>query len=103
MYCPYERAHRFLQAALLDSGHQLGLAPQVLEEFIHVSTDPRRFERPLSIGKTIYGISPGRPKRPGRCGLLKTVILETFASVWPWRIRARIPNGVWEPPGTSAR
>ena len=28
-------------------GNQLALVPQVLAEFIHVATDPRRFERPL--------------------------------------------------------
>ena len=28
---------------------QLALAPQVLTEFVHVATDPVRFERPLSV------------------------------------------------------
>lgn len=45
----HERAHRFLRQVVLAEGHLLGVAPQVLEEFIHVSTDPRRFERPLSV------------------------------------------------------
>ncbi len=46
-------AHRFLQRSLLDGGHQLGLVPQVLEEFIHVCTDPRKFERPLSMTEAL--------------------------------------------------
>jgi predicted nucleic acid-binding protein len=49
----HERAHRFLRGGLLDSGHQLGLVPQVLEEFIHVCTDPRRFEQPLSMTEAL--------------------------------------------------
>jgi predicted nucleic acid-binding protein len=49
----HENAHRFLQRGLLDGGHQLGLVPQVLEEFIHVCTDPRRFERPLSMTEAL--------------------------------------------------
>ncbi|MBX3269933.1 MAG: PIN domain-containing protein [Sandaracinaceae bacterium] len=32
----------------LDRGDSFALAPQVLAELIHVVTDPRRFERPLS-------------------------------------------------------
>lgn len=31
----------------LDCGDRFALAPQVVAEFIHVITDPRRFERPL--------------------------------------------------------
>ena len=34
---------------LLDKGERVALAPQVLAEFVHVVTDPNRFERPLSI------------------------------------------------------
>jgi predicted nucleic acid-binding protein len=49
----HENAHRFLQRGLFDGGHQLGLVPQVLEEFIHVCTDPRRFERPLSMTEAL--------------------------------------------------
>jgi len=33
----------------LDAGDRFALTPQVLSEFIHVVTDPRRFERPLSM------------------------------------------------------
>ena len=49
----HEKAHLFLQQGLLADGHQLGLVPQVLEEFIHVCTDPRRFERPLSMTEAV--------------------------------------------------
>jgi predicted nucleic acid-binding protein len=49
----HEKAHRFLRRSLLDAGHELGLVPQVLEEFIHVCTDPRRFERPLSMTEAL--------------------------------------------------
>jgi predicted nucleic acid-binding protein len=36
-------------AHLLSAGDLVALAPQVLAEFIHVVTDPRRFARPLDI------------------------------------------------------
>ena len=36
---------------LLKRGDTLVLAPQVLAEFIHVVTDPRRFSEPLSVGQ----------------------------------------------------
>jgi hypothetical protein len=28
---------------------RFGLAPQVLQEFLHVATDPRRFQQPLKM------------------------------------------------------
>jgi predicted nucleic acid-binding protein len=34
---------------LLAGSHRLAIAPQVLAEFIHIATDPRRFARPLEI------------------------------------------------------
>lgn len=36
-------------ARLLTAGDVIALAPQVLAEFIHVVTDPRRFEKPLAM------------------------------------------------------
>jgi predicted nucleic acid-binding protein len=36
-------------ARLLDAGDRLALAPQVLAEFIHVVTDPKRFAEPLDV------------------------------------------------------
>ena len=49
----HQKAHLFPQQGLLAGGHQLGLVPQVLEGFIHVCTDPRRFERPLSMTEAL--------------------------------------------------
>jgi predicted nucleic acid-binding protein len=40
---------RSLRDRLLDAGDTFALAPQVLAEFIHIVTDERRFERPLSV------------------------------------------------------
>jgi predicted nucleic acid-binding protein len=37
-------------ARLLGAGDRIGLAPQVLAEFIHIVTDPRRFTHPLDMG-----------------------------------------------------
>lgn len=34
---------------LLGAGDQIAIAPQVLAEFIHIVTDPRRFTHPLDI------------------------------------------------------
>lgn len=36
-----------------EEGNLLGLTPQVLHEFLHVSTDPRRFESPLSMPEAL--------------------------------------------------
>jgi len=33
---------------------QYALAPQVLQEFLHVATDPRRFEHPLSMDDALH-------------------------------------------------
>jgi predicted nucleic acid-binding protein len=38
---------------LLRAGHQFGLAPQILAEFIHVITDPRRFSAPLTMARAL--------------------------------------------------
>jgi predicted nucleic acid-binding protein len=43
-------AARATIARLISAADQLGIAPQVLAEFIHIATDPRRFARPLDIG-----------------------------------------------------
>ncbi len=42
-----------LKERLLQEWAQLGLAPQTLCEFIHIVTDPRRFEHPLSIDQAV--------------------------------------------------
>jgi predicted nucleic acid-binding protein len=36
-------------ARLLSAGDLIALAPQVLAEFIHIVTDPRRFAQPLDM------------------------------------------------------
>src|SRR5713226_5772260 len=36
-------------ARLLGAGDQIAIAPQVLAEFIHIVTDPRRFTHPLDM------------------------------------------------------
>jgi predicted nucleic acid-binding protein len=38
---------------LLDEGHDLALAPQVLAEFIHIVTDGKRMPRPLTMVEAI--------------------------------------------------
>jgi predicted nucleic acid-binding protein len=37
----------------LAEGHDLALTPGILAEFIHVVTDPRRFERPLTMTEAL--------------------------------------------------
>lgn len=46
---PEHKPARSRIGALVSNGDRLSLAPQVLAEFIHVVTDPRRFTQPLSI------------------------------------------------------
>jgi predicted nucleic acid-binding protein len=43
-------AARQALAQWVAAGDRFALAPQVLAEFIHIVTDPRRFKKPLSIG-----------------------------------------------------
>lgn len=50
---PHHRAARRFLASEVEERRQLGLVPQVLYEFIHVSTDARRFENPLSMEQAI--------------------------------------------------
>jgi hypothetical protein len=38
-----------LTSKLIAKGDRLAIAPQVLAEFIHVATDPRRFQIPLDL------------------------------------------------------
>jgi len=38
---------------LLKAGHTLSLVPQILAEFIHIVTDPRRFSSPLTVEQAI--------------------------------------------------
>lgn len=47
------RAHAYLTRAFLDSGDELGVAPQVLEEFVHVVTNAKRFRNPLTMAEAL--------------------------------------------------
>ena len=38
---------------LLDEGHQLALCPTVIDEFLHVVTDSKRFASPLSMERAV--------------------------------------------------
>jgi len=44
---PPHEACRLLIENELEGGGRLGLAPQVLHEFLHICTDARRFEKPI--------------------------------------------------------
>ena len=46
-------ARALLQREVLDARVPLALAPQVLAEFIHIVTDPRRFQKPLAMTEAI--------------------------------------------------
>jgi predicted nucleic acid-binding protein len=46
-------AHELLQREVLNPQLSLALDPQVLAEFMHVVTDPRRFEKPLTMHEAI--------------------------------------------------
>ena len=50
---PGHREARDIMEAVLGRGEPLALAPQVLSELVHVVTDPRRFERPLSMEQAL--------------------------------------------------
>jgi|SRR5207247_1875283 len=45
----HARAHDLLKREVLEPGETLALVPQVLAEFVHVVTDPRRFTQPLGM------------------------------------------------------
>lgn len=49
----HHRAVRDLIHTEAKEGRQLALVPQVCWEFLHVSTDPRRFPRPLTMTEAI--------------------------------------------------
>ncbi len=92
----HERAREYLSRQVLDAGHTLALAPQVLAEFIQIVTHPQRFRRPLSmetaLGKADHWWRAAEVRRvfPGsaaftlcilwmcRCGLGRRRILNTL-------------------------
>jgi len=46
-------ARKLFQQEARAGGGWLGLTPQVLQEFLHVVTDPRRFENPLDMPRAL--------------------------------------------------
>ena len=50
---PDHKAAKDLVEATLNEGQLLAICPIVLDEFIHVVTDPRRFEWPLPMNEAI--------------------------------------------------
>ena len=49
----HKAADELLQREVLQPQVPLALAPQVLAEFIHIVTDPRRFQRPLTADEAV--------------------------------------------------
>jgi predicted nucleic acid-binding protein len=49
----HAQAREFLVRTILQARQSIALAPQVLAEFIHIVTDPRRFQRPLSMEEAL--------------------------------------------------
>ncbi len=50
---PGHAAALVLLHKMLKDGEPLALAPQVLTEFVHVITDPKRFECPLTVSEAL--------------------------------------------------
>jgi predicted nucleic acid-binding protein len=50
---PFHRSADALLQRLLTDGHDLAVAPQMLAEFIHIVTDPKRMPQPLSMAEAI--------------------------------------------------
>lgn len=46
-------ARRLFEVAVRGGGGSLALTPQVIHEFLHVATDPKRFENPLSMADAL--------------------------------------------------
>ena len=44
-----------LLGRLLEEGHKLAVAPQMLAEFVHVVTDSKRLKEPLSMEEALSG------------------------------------------------
>jgi predicted nucleic acid-binding protein len=47
------RAHELLRREVLDVNEELALVPQVLAEFLHVVTDPKRFQKPFTMSHAL--------------------------------------------------
>jgi len=49
----HKEARSWLDRHLADDGPLLAVAPQILTEFIHVVTDPKRFSHPLDMSEAL--------------------------------------------------
>jgi predicted nucleic acid-binding protein len=49
----HEWARSYLAESVFEKGHTPGLCPQVLSEYLHIITDPQRFEHPLDMGEAL--------------------------------------------------
>ena len=49
----HARSHEWLRREVLNGGEVLAVVPQILAEFVHVVTDPNRFQSPLSMENAI--------------------------------------------------
>lgn len=52
----HPRARKYVETTVKDKGRRLALVPQVLWEFVHVTTDVRRFEKPMSMDEALAQI-----------------------------------------------
>jgi len=49
----HQSAHEFLRREVIEPATPIALAAQVLAEFMHVVTDPRRFKQPLTMEQAL--------------------------------------------------
>ena len=49
-------ARRLVENEVRERGGTIALTPQVVQEFLHVATDPRRFEQPLAMPEAIQRV-----------------------------------------------
>jgi len=49
----HDSVRKHIEMASRSGTEQFALAPQVLQEFLHVVTDAKRFERPLTMGEAL--------------------------------------------------
>lgn len=50
---PHHQEARTFVERQVAAGRQLGITPQVVFEFVHIVSDPRRFEKPLPMDRAI--------------------------------------------------
>lgn len=93
-------AARQTLSRLLAGGDRIAMAPQVLAEFIHIVTDPRRFSQPLNMPEALRSNGGRRAKS-----------IRYFPTLLPrsssWRGCTRFPSVAndcsirfWQPPIT---